>query len=62
MSWPMTWRALQTLNEPSGKPVIIASGPLAEWLVARGISARVTISDEHDYAVSFVVAETGITG
>jgi holo-[acyl-carrier protein] synthase len=62
MCWPMTWRALQTLNEPSGKPVIVASGQLAEWLVARGISARVTISDERDYAVSFVVAETGTAG
>ncbi len=62
MHWPMTWRALQTLNEPSGKPVIVASGPLAEWLVARSISARVTISDERDYAVSFVVAETGTAG
>jgi holo-[acyl-carrier protein] synthase len=57
MHWPMTWRALQTLNEPSGKPKIVASGELAEWLEARGISAQVTISDEHDYAVSFVIAE-----
>ena len=21
MHWPMTWRAVQTLNEPSGKPI-----------------------------------------
>ena len=58
MRWPMTWRALQTLNEPSGKPMVVASGELAQWLEARGITARVTISDEHDYAVSFVIAET----
>jgi holo-[acyl-carrier protein] synthase len=58
MRWPMTWRALQTLNEASGKPMVVASGELAEWLQARGITARVTISDEHDYAVSFVIAET----
>jgi holo-[acyl-carrier protein] synthase len=58
MHWPMTWRALQTLNERSGKPVIVASGELADWLATRGITARVTISDEHDYAVSFVIAET----
>jgi holo-[acyl-carrier protein] synthase len=57
MHWPMTWRAMQTLNEPSGKPVVVASGELAEWLAARRITARVTISDEHDYAVSFVIAE-----
>lgn len=58
MRWPMTWRALQTLNEPSGKPMVVASGELAEWLEARGITAQVTISDERDYAVSFVIAET----
>lgn len=58
MHWPMTWRALQTLNEPSGKPIVTASGELAQWLAARGIRAQVTLSDERDYAVSFVVAET----
>jgi holo-[acyl-carrier protein] synthase len=57
MRWPMTWRALQTLNEPSGKPMIAASGELAEWLAQRGITAQVTVSDERDYAVSFVIAE-----
>ncbi|WP_250472719.1 MULTISPECIES: holo-ACP synthase [unclassified Caballeronia] len=57
MRWPMTWRALQTLNEPSGKPVIAASGELAEWLAQRGITAQVTLSDERDYAVTFVIAE-----
>jgi holo-[acyl-carrier protein] synthase len=60
MRWPMTWRALQTLNEASGKPVLQASGELAEWLAARGITARVTVSDERDYAVAFVIAETDL--
>ncbi|RKP52059.1 holo-ACP synthase [Trinickia fusca] len=58
MHWPMTWRALQTLNEASGQPIVVASGELAEWLAERRISARVTVSDERDYAVTFVVAET----
>ena len=57
MRWPMTWRALQTLNQPSGKPMIAASGELAEWLAQRGITAKITVSDERDYAVSFVIAE-----
>jgi holo-[acyl-carrier protein] synthase len=61
MRWPMTWRALQTLNEPSGKPIVVASGELADWLAERGITARVTVSDERDYAVSFVIAETADT-
>jgi holo-[acyl-carrier protein] synthase len=58
MHWPMTWRALQTLNEASGKPIVVASGELATWLAERGLSAKVTISDEHEYAVAFVIAET----
>lgn len=57
MRWPMTWRALQTLNEASGQPYVLASGELATWLAERRITARVTVSDERDYAVSFVVAE-----
>jgi holo-[acyl-carrier protein] synthase len=57
MHWPMTWRALQTLNEPSGRPMCVASGELADWLAERGITSRVTLSDERDYAVSFVIAE-----
>jgi len=62
MHWPMSWRALQTLNKPSGEPMVVASGELADWLDARGITARVTISDERDYAVSFVIAETEQAG
>lgn len=58
MRWPMTWRALQILNEASGQPVLVASGELAAWLDARGVTARVSVSDERDYAVSFVIAET----
>jgi len=61
MRWPMTWRALQTLNEASGQPVCVASGELADWLAERGITSKVTLSDERDYAVSFVIAETGET-
>lgn len=55
---PMTWRAVQTLNAPGGKPYMLASGELALWLDERGITTQVTITDERDYAVSFVIAET----
>jgi holo-[acyl-carrier protein] synthase len=36
----------------------VASGELADWLAERGITSKVTLSDERDYAVSFVIAET----
>ena len=54
---PMSWRACQILNEPSGKPVLQLSGELAEWFAARGLVGHVTLSDESDYAASFVVVE-----
>jgi holo-[acyl-carrier protein] synthase len=53
---PMTWRACE--NEPSGKPYVQLSGLLAEWFDAKGWVAHVTVSDETDYAASFVVVET----
>ncbi|MBK1612387.1 holo-ACP synthase [Rubrivivax gelatinosus] len=54
---PMTWRACQILNEPSGKPFIRLSGELAAWFDAQGLAAHVTVTDESDYAASFVVVE-----
>jgi holo-[acyl-carrier protein] synthase len=55
---PMSWRACQVLNEPSGKPVLRLSGELAAWFEARGLVAHVTVTDETEYAASFVVVET----
>jgi holo-[acyl-carrier protein] synthase len=52
---PMTWRSAQMLNDPSGKPVIVCSGALADFMRERRLSAQVTISDEADYGVAFVV-------
>ena len=55
---PMSWRACEILNEASGKPYVHLSGELAAWFEARGLQAHVTVSDESDYAASFVVVET----
>jgi len=57
MRMPMTWRACEILNEPSGKPFIRLDGELAGWFAARGLRAQVSVSDESDYATSFVVVE-----
>lgn len=55
---PMRWRDCQILNEASGKPFIRLSGDLADWFAARQLLAHVTVTDETDYAASFVVVET----
>lgn len=52
---PMTWRSAQMLNAPSGKPVIVCSGALDEFMRQNRLTAQVTISDEADYGVAFVI-------
>ncbi len=54
---PMRLPDCQILNEASGRPVLHLSGELATWCAERGLTGRVTMSDESDYAVSFVVVE-----
>ena len=57
MRMPMTWRDCEILNAASGKPEIRLHGALAEWFTARQLAAQVSLSDETDFAVSFVVIE-----
>jgi holo-[acyl-carrier protein] synthase len=57
MRMPMTWRACEIANERSGKPFIVLHGALKEWFDAQGLTAHVTVTDETDYAASFVVVE-----
>ena len=54
---PMTWRLCEIANLPSGKPVIVLHGGLKEWFENQGLTAHVTVTDESDYAASFVVVE-----
>ena len=57
MRMPMTWRSCEIANRPSGQPVIVLHGELKTWFEAQGLSAHVTVTDETDYAASFVVVE-----
>ncbi len=57
MHMPMTWRAMQTLNAPSGKPVVVTSGILKEFMEQNELIAQVSITDEAEYAVAFVIVE-----
>ena len=57
MRMPMTWRACEIAKEASGKPSIVLHGELKAWFEARHLSAHVSVTDETDYAASFVVIE-----
>ncbi len=55
MRSPMTWSRMQTLNQPSGKPGVQLSEPLASWYAQRFGEAHVTVTDESDMVAAFVV-------
>ncbi|TFY96494.1 holo-ACP synthase [Ramlibacter rhizophilus] len=57
MRLPMTWRRCEIANLRSGQPVIVLHGELKAWFEAQGLTAHVTVTDESDYAASFVVVE-----
>jgi len=57
MRMPMTWRLCEVGKLASGQPVIVLHGALKEWFESRGLSAHVSVTDETDYAASFVVVE-----
>ena len=54
---PMRWSAMQTLNAPSGKPMVVLSGELKQWYEARFGEAHVSLTDESDVAMAFVIVE-----
>ena len=57
MRMPMTWRSMQVLNAPGGRPIAVASGVLKEFMDSKGLTAQVTLTDEAEYAVAFVIVE-----
>jgi holo-[acyl-carrier-protein] synthase len=57
MRMPMTWRLCEIGKLASGQPVIVLHGGLKDWFDAKGLSAHVSVTDETDYAASFVVVE-----
>lgn len=57
MRMPMTWRLCEVGKLASGKPVIVLHGELKQWCEDRRLTAQVSVTDESDYAASFVVVE-----
>jgi holo-[acyl-carrier protein] synthase len=57
---PMTWRDCEILNSASGQPHIHLHGALKRWFEEKNLQAHVTLTDETDYAASFVVVETTV--
>ena len=53
-----TWHQLAVINDAAGRPHLQCGALLAALLADRKISAtHVTLSDEHEHAVAFVILE-----
>ncbi|ADU92411.1 holo-ACP synthase [Taylorella equigenitalis] len=54
---PMSWSRIQILNAKSGKTEIILNGPLKYWYEERFGHGHVSLTDESDIVMAFVVLE-----
>lgn len=54
---PMAWSRMQVLNAPSGKPMVVLSDPLKTWFEERFSTAHVSLSDESDLVMAYVIVE-----
>jgi holo-[acyl-carrier protein] synthase len=55
---PVTLRNIAVLRDARGKPLIECAPELAAWLEARGVASHhVSLSDEGDFVLAFVVLE-----
>lgn len=57
MRAPMTWQVLQLLNVATGKPLPVITGDMKNFMQDNALTAHISISDENDYAVAFVILE-----
>jgi len=58
MRMPMTWRSVEILNDPSGRPVLFVQGDLRRFVESRRLRLHVSVTDERSMAMAYVVAET----
>lgn len=54
---PMSWHGVQIINAENGKPIPIISGELKNFMLENTLNAQISISDEADYVVAFVILE-----
>lgn len=58
MRSPVSFTSIIVVHDDQGKPGFIYSPELGAWLKSRAIAAmHLSLSDEQDYVVAFVVAE-----
>jgi holo-[acyl-carrier protein] synthase len=54
---PMSWHSLQILSAELGRPELHWQGELAAWMSSRNLSAHLSMSDEDEFAIAYVIVE-----
>lgn len=54
---PATLPAIAVIHDPAGKPAFAYEDELASLVAGQGLVAHLSISDEVDYAVAYVILE-----
>lgn len=54
---PAVLSAIAVVHDAQGKPGFLLAPELADYMAAHNLVAHLSLSDEHDYAVAFVVVE-----
>ena len=54
---PMSWHACEILSDTNGKPIAVLHDKLQAWFAHRQLRAHISLTDEHNYALAFVVIE-----
>jgi holo-[acyl-carrier protein] synthase len=57
MRWPMSWRSVEIVPAPSGRPQAVAHGELRAFLEERRLRLHVSVSDLESLAFATAVAE-----
>jgi len=57
MRMPMWWTRCEVVKLASGQPTIKLHGDLLKWFEEKVLQAHVSLSDESDYATSYVIVE-----
>jgi holo-[acyl-carrier protein] synthase len=57
ISPPAVLSAIAVGHDELGKPRLLFSGPLAELIASQQLRAHLSISDEADYAIAYVILE-----
>jgi holo-[acyl-carrier protein] synthase len=57
MRTPMTWRAVEVVNDPTGRPLAFASGELRAYMQRRRLRLHVSLTDERLMATAYAIAE-----